>query len=173
MTLRLDFHSLHHPYRELQRIESITYSPIISHFSETIEGVTTIRAFQQEHRFTETLFRRIEANNVAQVILNCSNRWLGIALDYLGAVIVFVAILSALITASISPDSTSSSLIGLAINYALLVPIYLNWVVKLAAEMEMYVGAVERIQFYIESSRERASERSALKCKYPKIKRYA
>lgn len=160
-------------YRELQRIESITYSPIISHFTETIEGVTTIRAYQQEHRFTETLFQRMEANNVAQVILNCSNRWLGIALDYLGAVIVFVAILSALITASINPDSTSSSLIGLAINYALLVPIYLNWVVKLAAEMEMYVGAVERIQFYIESSRDRARERSALKCKYSSLNIHA
>nr|XP_029714518.1 ATP-binding cassette sub-family C member Sur-like [Aedes albopictus] len=151
--------------RELQRIESITYSPIISHFSETIDGVTTIRAYQQESRFTETLFRRMEANNVAQVILNCSNRWLGIALDYLGAIIVFVAILSALITASLSPESTSSSLIGLAINYALLVPIYLNWVVKLAAEMEMYIGAVERIQFYIDSSQERTRERSKRKYK--------
>ncbi|EAT34557.1 AAEL013215-PA, partial [Aedes aegypti] len=151
--------------RELQRIESITYSPIISHFSETIDGVTTIRAYQQESRFTDTLFRRMEANNVAQVILNCSNRWLGIALDYLGALIVFIAILSALITASLSPESTSSSLIGLAINYALLVPIYLNWVVKLAAEMEMYIGAVERIQFYIESSQERIREKSKRKYK--------
>lgn len=101
---------------------------------------------------------------MAQVMLNCSNRWLGIALDYLGAIIVFVAILSALITASLSPAGTSSSLIGLAINYALLVPIYLNWVVKLTAEMEMYVGAVERIQFCIESSQERYRERSGVKC---------
>ncbi|XP_053691966.1 ATP-binding cassette sub-family C member Sur [Sabethes cyaneus] len=151
--------------RELQRLESITYSPIIAHFSETIEGVTTIRAYRQETRFTETLFRRMEANNVAQVILNCSNRWLGIALDYLGAIIVFVAICSALITASLKPETTNASLIGLAINYALLVPIYLNWVVKLAAEMEMYIGAVERIQYYIESSRKRARERNKVKYK--------
>uniref|UniRef100_A0A182NBW0 Uncharacterized protein n=1 Tax=Anopheles dirus TaxID=7168 RepID=A0A182NBW0_9DIPT len=147
--------------RELQRIESITYSPILAHFSETIEGVTTIRAFGQEARFMEVLFRRMEANNVAQIALNCSNRWLGIALDYLGAVIVFVAILTALITASLRPASTSSSLIGLAVNYAMLVPIYLNWVVKLFAEMEMYGGAVERIQSFIESDcqRRRLDER--------------
>ncbi|XP_058056478.1 ATP-binding cassette sub-family C member Sur [Anopheles bellator] len=146
--------------RELQRIESITYSPVLAHFAETIEGVTTIRAFGQESRFMEVLFRRMEANNVAQVALNCSNRWLGIALDYLGAVIVFVAILTALITASLRPTSTSSSLIGLAINYAMLVPIYLNWVVKLFAEMEMYGGAVERIQSLIEPG---GSERRRLK----------
>ncbi|EDS27178.1 sulfonylurea receptor/ abc transporter [Culex quinquefasciatus] len=165
-------HQLLHPVpepapQELQRIESLTYSPIIAHFSETIEGVTTIRAYGQQARFTDTLFRRMEANNVAQVMLNCSNRWLGIALDYLGAIIVFVAILSALITASLSPAGTSSSLIGLAINYALLVPIYLNWVVKLTAEMEMYVGAVERIQFCIESSQERYRERNGVKSDMP------
>uniref|UniRef100_A0A182YDF7 Uncharacterized protein n=1 Tax=Anopheles stephensi TaxID=30069 RepID=A0A182YDF7_ANOST len=137
--------------RELQRIESMTYSPVLAHFSETIDGVTTIRAFGQEARFMEVLFKRMEANNVAQIALNCSNRWLGIALDYLGAIIVFVAILTALITASLRPQSTSSSLIGLAVNYAMLVPIYLNWVVKLFAEMEMYGGAVERIQSFIET----------------------
>ncbi|XP_058450018.1 ATP-binding cassette sub-family C member Sur isoform X2 [Malaya genurostris] len=151
--------------RELQRLESITYSPIIAHFSETIDGVTTIRAYRQESRFTDTLFRRMEANNVAQVILNSSNRWLGITLDYLGAFIVFIAIVSGLVTASLNPDMTSSSLIGLAINYALLVPIYLNWVVKLAAEMEMFIGAVERIQCFIESSQERARERNKVKYK--------
>uniref|UniRef100_A0A182T6N6 ABC transporter domain-containing protein n=1 Tax=Anopheles maculatus TaxID=74869 RepID=A0A182T6N6_9DIPT len=129
----------------------MTYSPVLAHFSETIDGVTTIRAFGQEARFMEVLFKRMEANNVAQIALNCSNRWLGIALDYLGAIIVFVAILTALITASLRPQSTSSSLIGLAVNYAMLVPIYLNWVVKLFAEMEMYGGAVERIQSFIES----------------------
>ncbi|XP_055539694.1 ATP-binding cassette sub-family C member Sur isoform X2 [Wyeomyia smithii] len=151
--------------RELQRMESFTYSPIIAHFSETIDGVTTIRAYRQETRFTDTLFRRMEANNVAQVILNCSNRWLGIALDYLGAIIVYVAICSALITATLKPQTTNSSLVGLAINYALLVPIYLNWVVKLAAEMEMYIGAVERIQGYIEDSRKWARERNKIKYK--------
>lgn len=40
------------------------------------------------------------------------------------------------------------SLVGLAINYTLLVPIYLNWVVKLFADMEMYAGSVERIAGY-------------------------
>ncbi|XP_058815986.1 ATP-binding cassette sub-family C member Sur [Topomyia yanbarensis] len=151
--------------RELQRLESITYSPIIAHFSETIDGVTTIRAYRQESRFTDTLFQRMEANNVAQVILNSSNRWLGITLDYLGAFIVFIAIVSGLVTASLKPDTTSSSLIGLAINYALLVPIYLNWVVKLAAEMEMYLGAVERIQCFVEDSQERVRERNKVKYK--------
>ena len=67
-------------FRELQRIENATNSPVISHLSETIQGVTTIRAYNQESRFTEILFRRLEENTIAFTILNTSNRWLGISL---------------------------------------------------------------------------------------------
>lgn len=35
-------------------------------------------------------------------------------------------------------------MVGLAINYTLLVPVYLNWVVKFFADLEMYMSAVER-----------------------------
>lgn len=48
------------------------------------------------------------------------------------------------------PETTKSSLVGLAINYTLLVPIYLNWVVKLISDMETYIGSVERIWSYID-----------------------
>lgn len=70
--------------------------------------------------------------------------------DYLGGVIVFLAIVTALVTAKYYPYTTSPSLVALAINYTLLVPIYLNWVVKLLADMEMYIGSVERISHNID-----------------------
>jgi hypothetical protein len=46
------------------------------------------------------------------------------------------------------PDVVTPALVGLAVNYTLLVPIYLNWVVKFAADMEMYMTAVERLDQY-------------------------
>ena len=70
--------------------------------------------------------------------------------DYLGAFIVFCAILTALISSKIMPQNVQSSLVGLALNFTLLMPIYLNWVVKLGCDLEMYFGAVERIRFFID-----------------------
>lgn len=64
---------------------------------------------------------------------------------------MFVSIVTALFTAKMYPEATAPSLIALAINYTLLIPIYLNWVVKLGADLEMYIGAVERISLYINS----------------------
>jgi len=71
--------------------------------------------------------------------------------DYLGAIIVFIAFQTALITSQILPDDSLPSLVGLALQYTLLIPIYLNWVVKLFADMEMYFGACERISYCIEN----------------------
>lgn len=63
----------------------------------------------------------------------------------MGSVIVAVAMITALITSHVAPGQITASLAGLAINYTLLVPIYLNWVVKFLSECEMYMAAVERV----------------------------
>jgi hypothetical protein len=70
--------------------------------------------------------------------------------DYLGAIIVFMAIQTSLISSYLLPE-TSASLAGLALQYTLLIPIYLNWVVKLFADCETYFGACERISYYTEN----------------------
>lgn len=85
--------------------------------------------------------------------------------DYLGAIIVFIAVLTALISSYLLPDETSASLVALALQYSLLIPIYLNWVVKLYADMEMYFGACERISYYIENCYHE-QQNSMDSCKY-------
>lgn len=85
--------------------------------------------------------------------------------DGLGAIIVFIAVQTALISSYLLPDEASASLVGLALQYTLLIPIYLNWVVKLYADMEMYFGACERISFYIENGHhEQDDPKEACKC---------
>lgn len=44
--------------RELQRIESITRSPIYSKFGEALNGVPTIRAYRKEQHYTLVSTRR-------------------------------------------------------------------------------------------------------------------
>lgn len=43
--------------RELKRLESICRSPVFSHFSETINGLDTIRTRQMEKHFVEKFYR--------------------------------------------------------------------------------------------------------------------
>lgn len=41
--------------RELKRISSVTLSPLYAHFSETVSGLTTIRAMRHSDRCVEVL----------------------------------------------------------------------------------------------------------------------
>lgn len=56
-----------------------------------------------------------------------------------------------LLTSFIFHDKIPPASVGLAISYTLLMPIYLNWVVKFLSDMEIYMGAVERVQRYAEN----------------------
>lgn len=64
----------------------------------------------------------------------------------MGGTILFCATLSA-ITAAIY-GNVSASFVGMAMAYTLLVPIYLNWVVRNVASVEMYMSAVQRVNNY-------------------------
>ncbi|KAL1440438.1 hypothetical protein MTO96_009478 [Rhipicephalus appendiculatus] len=132
--------------RELQRLDSITKSPVFSHFSETLSGLSTIRAYREEGRFVERMNEHINDNNLAFIMVNCANCWLGVSLDYLGGVILFLATISSL-TAAIM-GTTSTSFVGIAMTYTLLVPIYLNWLVRQVSNVEMYMSSVERVNKY-------------------------
>lgn len=130
----------------LQKLESRTWEPIISNFAETLKGLSTIRAFNQESLFMDRFFSKLESNNVTFVIINAANRFLGIVLDVLGGIIVFISILAALVTFDDTKTYSDVKIIGMAINYTLMVPIYMNWIVKLLADMDKYMDAIRRIQ---------------------------
>lgn len=72
----------------------------------------------------------------------------------MGGTIVLISVVGSLLAAQFYPSIVSPSLVGLAINYTLLVPIYLNWVVKFLADVEMYMGSVERVKQYADMEAE-------------------
>nr|XP_042714742.1 ATP-binding cassette sub-family C member 8 isoform X9 [Chrysemys picta bellii] len=62
--------------RDLQQLDDSTQLPLLCHFSETVEGLTTIRAFRYEGRFRQKLLEYTDSNNIASLFLTAANRWL-------------------------------------------------------------------------------------------------
>eukprot|EP00062_Callorhinchus_milii_P003159 gi/632940165/ref/XP_007885172.1/ PREDICTED: ATP-binding cassette sub-family C member 9-like isoform X2 [Callorhinchus milii] len=146
--------------RELQRLDSITKSPVFAHFSETLGGLTTIRAYKCEDKFFEQIVDKIDYNNIAYLYLNTINRWLAIRLDFIGTTIVFAATLCALVTAEL--HYLEDGLVGLAILHALKMSTFLNWSVREMAELEMQMNSVERVHHYTELKTERQLKESMM-----------
>ncbi|XP_067849959.1 ATP-binding cassette sub-family C member 8 isoform X2 [Heptranchias perlo] len=129
--------------RDLQQLDDSTQLPLLSHFSETVEGLITIRAFRDENRFRQQLLELTDTNNIASLFLTAANRWLEVRMEYIGACVVLIAAVAS-ITNSLY-YGLASGLVGLGLTYALMISNYLNWMVRNLADMEVQLGAVQRI----------------------------
>ncbi|KAI8377534.1 multi drug resistance-associated protein MRP [Radiomyces spectabilis] len=137
--------------RELKRLDSVGKSPIYSHFQETISGVTTIRAYEQQPRFAFENEVKLDDNQRAYYPSIACNRWLAVRLEFMGSIIIFGAAIFAVIGVIYgSGSSIDAGLVGLSVSYALNVTQALNWVIRSFCEIETNVVSVERIKEYID-----------------------
>uniref|UniRef100_A0A8C7J4E7 ATP-binding cassette, sub-family C (CFTR/MRP), member 9 n=1 Tax=Oncorhynchus kisutch TaxID=8019 RepID=A0A8C7J4E7_ONCKI len=137
--------------KDLQDLDDSTQLPLLCHFSETAEGLTTIRAFRHESRFKQKMLELTDTNNTAYLFLSAANRWLEVRTDYLGAVIVLTAAVASIWS---SGKSLPSSMVGLGLTYALTVTNYLNWVVRNLADLEVQMAAVKKVNSFLSTESE-------------------
>uniref|UniRef100_A0ABI7XKV1 Multidrug resistance-associated protein 1 n=1 Tax=Felis catus TaxID=9685 RepID=A0ABI7XKV1_FELCA len=136
--------------RQLKRLESVSRSPVYSHFNETLLGVSVIRAFEEQERFIRQSDLKVDENQKAYYPSIVANRWLAVRLECVGNCIVLFAALFAVI----SRHSLSAGLVGLSVSYSLQVTTYLNWLVRMSSELETNIVAVERLKEYSETEKE-------------------
>ena len=136
--------------RQLKRLESIKKSPIFSHFTESVNGAATIRAFEQQGRFCAESEAHV-ANSVRCFYLSVSsNRWLGVRIETIGNFVVFFAAIFAVLGKGL----ISPGLAGLSITYSLNMTDSLNWLVRMLCDLETNSVAIERILEYSENPQE-------------------
>ncbi|XP_074103400.1 multidrug-Resistance like Protein 1 isoform X5 [Cotesia typhae] len=136
--------------RQLKRLESVSRSPIYSHFGESITGAQTIRAFNVQERFIYESERRVDFNQMCYFPGIISNRWLAVRLEMVGNMIIFFAAIFSVA----GRDSLSAGLVGLSVSYALQITQTLNWLVRMTSDVETNIVAVERIKEYGETPQE-------------------
>lgn len=83
--------------RQLKRLESVTRSPIYSHFGESISGQSVIRAYDDKKRFTVESELKVDFNQAISYQTIIANRWLGVRLEILGSFVVLSAALFAVL----------------------------------------------------------------------------
>lgn len=130
--------------RQLRRMESVTRSPIYTHFSETITGAPTIRAYGKQVDFINESQNRVDTNQICYYPSVISMRWLGVRLEFIGNLIVFASALLCVIgRGDLDPGTT-----GLSLSYSLSVTATLNWLVRMSGDLESNIVAVERLKEY-------------------------
>ena len=101
--------------RQVKRLESITRSPIYSHFGETINGAPTIRAYNSVDKFIQESENIVDINQMCYYPTFVSSRWLSVRLETIGNLIILFASLFAVL----ARDTMDPGLVGLSLSYAL------------------------------------------------------
>ncbi|KAL3471411.1 P-loop containing nucleoside triphosphate hydrolase protein [Aspergillus californicus] len=133
--------------RELKRLDSVTRSPIFAHFQESLGGISTIRAYRQEERFTLENEWRMDANLRAYFPSISANRWLAVRLEFIGSIIILASALLSIVSVA-TGSRLSPGMVGLAMSYALQITQSLNWIVRQTVEVETNIVSVERVLEY-------------------------
>lgn len=132
--------------REFKRLQSISRSPVYAHFSETLGGLSTIRAYGRSNHFVQQNQAKVDTNVSAHYVMKCGDRWLSTRLEILGSFIALIA--SMLAVHSASSGALAAGLAGFSLSFAMSVTGLLQWSVRTYAELEGMMNSVERVVHY-------------------------
>ncbi|KAF9790880.1 P-loop containing nucleoside triphosphate hydrolase protein [Thelephora terrestris] len=93
--------------RELKQLDAILRSSLHAHFSESLTGLATIRAYGETDRFRKESEERVNTENRAYWLTITNQRWLGMRVEILGLLLTFVVA-----RFTISPAQTGVTLIA-------------------------------------------------------------
>lgn len=130
--------------REIKRHESVLRSTVFARFSESVSGVSSIRAYGLQKYFISRVRDAIDQMDSAYYITFANQRWVSTRLDAIGNVMVFVVgILVVTDRFSVNP-----SIGGLVLSYVLAIVQMIQFTIRQLAEVENNMNATERIHYY-------------------------
>jgi len=151
--------------RETKRLDSVSRSPVFAQFSETLGGLSTIRAFGKSQEFRKQ-FEAILDNNTQTVYANkVADRWLAVRLESIAACVVgLAAIFSTQVVvsngATVGNSANFASVAGISLSYAVTATGMMQFVVRAFAQVEAAMNSVERIVYYTEEIPQEAATTS-------------
>ncbi|KAL9956501.1 hypothetical protein ACROYT_G037983 [Oculina patagonica] len=128
--------------RELKRLESICRSPVFSHFSETLNGLDTIRTRGRQRNFVDQFYRHQDVHNQSYILVMASGRWLGVRLDLLASLLIGAVSLAAVLV------SQDAAFAGLALVYVIQTAETTQYTVRQTSNVENFMTSVERVMTY-------------------------
>lgn len=126
--------------RQLRFLELEAQAPLLTHCSETLAGVTTIRAFGWQHQSHRKLTELLDRSQRPYYLLLCVQRWLGLVLGLVTAALAVVVVSMAMLL----PHTSSAGSIGVSLLGILGFTFYITYVVQAWTTLETSLGAIAR-----------------------------
>ncbi|XP_073320576.1 ATP-binding cassette sub-family C member 12 [Pagrus major] len=132
--------------RHMKRMENISRSPCISHTTSTLQGLSTIHAYNTRDSHIKVFKTLNDINSNHYLLFHSGTRWLSFWLDFMAAT---MSLMVALFVVLSDDKLISPSLKGLAMSYTIQLTGLLQYTVRQSTEVEARFNSVERLQEYI------------------------
>ncbi|KAJ0005574.1 hypothetical protein NQD34_015468 [Periophthalmus magnuspinnatus] len=151
--------------RDIKRLESTTRSPVFSHLSSSLQGLTTIRAFKAHQNFQQMFDDYQDLHSEAWFLFLATSRWFAIRLDGICSIFVTITAFGCIYLR----DGLNAGAVGLALSYAVTLTGMFQWGVRQSAEIENMMTSVERVVEYAKLESEASWETDTQPpCDWPK-----
>jgi ATP-binding cassette subfamily C (CFTR/MRP) protein 1 len=135
--------------RQIRFLDLECKSPLYTHVAETLEGLSTIRAFGWQEAFMKTNVERLDISQKPSYLLYCIQRWLGLVLQLLVAVMaVTVVALATNLT-----DTTSGGRLGVSLSQIVTFNSSLGFLLTFWTMLETSLGAIARLKGFQEGTK--------------------
>ncbi|KAI8809603.1 P-loop containing nucleoside triphosphate hydrolase protein [Cladochytrium replicatum] len=132
--------------RELKRLDSNARSPLYSHISETLAGVSSVRAYGAEARFVEKERDLMDYSTEPFFLRWSAASWIAVRISILASLITLVLGL-----VGIYSGGTGTAFIGLGLSYAVTITEQIGTVLEALAMLETEMNSVERMVHYAQN----------------------
>ncbi|KAF2396774.1 P-loop containing nucleoside triphosphate hydrolase protein [Trichodelitschia bisporula] len=130
--------------RQVRLLDLEHKTPLYQHFTETLEGIATIRALGWQTHFDAAALRRLNNSQRPYFLLYCIQRWLSLVLGLLVAGVAVLLVALALCV----PTHSSPGALGVALSSVLGFNLALTMLIQAWTEAETSLGSVARTQAF-------------------------
>lgn len=134
--------------RQIRLIDLEAKSPMYQHYTETLEGLMTLRGLQWQNKFEDEALKRLDESQKPFYLMSCIQLWLNLVLELIIAALAVILVTMAFCI----PKSSNAGSLGVALTTILgfnnsLQQVIVNW-----TRAETSIGSIARIKSYEENT---------------------
>ena len=130
---------------QVKRLESVARSPLFSHISLTLQGLSTIRALGIEERVTQDIHLLQDRHATCWYHYLCLQKWFGLRLDIISAFVIIFAVFYSFFSRCIF---SSTELVGFSLPLLLTLALLFQYMVRQSGDVEIFMVSVDRVLKY-------------------------
>ncbi|XP_040926020.1 ATP-binding cassette sub-family C member 12 isoform X2 [Betta splendens] len=139
--------------RQMKRMENISRSPCISLTTSTLQGLSTIHAYNIRDSHIKLFKTLNDINSNHYLLFHSGTRWLSFWLDFMSTLMTLFVSLFVVLSDN---NVIDPALKGLALSYTIQLTGTLQYVVRQSTEVEARFNSVERLLEYIKNCKSEA-----------------